>query len=271
VHVDVVFPVLHGTDGEDGSIQGLLKVVNIPFAGSGVLGSSVAMDKLISKQLLFQAGIPVNKFVSFQKSERAYIVFEDVKDKLGLPFMVKPVNLGSSVGITKVNNKKDFDQAVSTGFKFDHTLLIEEFISGRELECAVLGNENAKASLPGEIIISDQYEFYSYEAKYEDESAVKIQIPAEIDTETATKIKSLCVQSYQALQCDDFARVDLFLTDNEEIYINEINTIPGFTDISMFPSLWAQHGISYPDLISQIIQLALSRHQDTISTERSFK
>jgi len=269
--MDVVFPVLHGTDGEDGSIQGLLKALNIPFAGSGVLGSSVAMDKLISKQLLFQAGIPVSKFDYCHISEVDQLDFDSVKEKVGLPLMVKPVNLGSSVGVTKVNSEADFDQAVQFGFKYDHTLLFEEYISGRELECAVLGNKDAKASLPGEIIVSDRYEFYSYEAKYEDDTAVTIKIPAEIDPDIIKTMQALCVQSYQTLQCNDFARIDLFLADNGQVYINEINTIPGFTDISMFPSLWAQHGIDYPSLITKIIGLALERNKSGSGVERSFK
>jgi D-alanine-D-alanine ligase len=271
ITVDVAFPVLHGTDGEDGSIQGLLKAMNIAFAGSGVLGSAVAMDKLVSKNLLFQAGIPVSKFLTVFKNDSKTLTFENAESKLGLPFIVKPVNLGSSVGITKVNNKGDFERAISTGFTYDHTLLIEEYISGRELECAVLGNKNAKASIPGEIIISDRYEFYSYEAKYEDESAVTIQIPADVETSLIAKMQALCVQAYQALQCEDYARVDLFLSSNGNIYINEINTIPGFTDVSMFPSLWAQHGISYPELIDQIIDLAMEGHTNALDTERSFK
>ncbi len=271
IKVDVVFPVLHGTDGEDGSIQGLLKAMNIPFAGSGVLGSSIAMDKLISKYLLHQAGIPVSKFDFAYKDQAKELNYEDVKSKVGLPMMVKPVNLGSSVGMTKVSNADDFQQAIETGFAYDHTLLFEEFITGRELECAVLGNKEAKVSLPGEIIISDRYEFYSYEAKYEDESAVTIQIPADVDANTTETIQSLCAQAYYTLGCEDFARIDLFLTDSGQIYINEINTIPGFTDVSMFPSLWAQHGISYSDLISQIIDLALTRNENTKTIERSFK
>lgn len=271
IKVDVVFPVLHGTDGEDGSIQGLLKTMNIPFAGSGVLGSAVSMDKLVSKNLLYKAGIPVSKFLAVHKNEPKWLTFEDAESKLGLPFIVKPVNLGSSVGITKVKNKNDFEQAIKTGFTYDYTLLIEEFISGRELECAVLGNKDAKASNPGEIIVSDRYEFYSYEAKYEDESAVTIQIPAEVDADLIATIQSLCVKSYHALYCENYARVDLFLSNDGKVYINEINTIPGFTDVSMFPSLWAQHDINYPDLIDQIIDLALEGHLDTVDTERSFK
>jgi D-alanine-D-alanine ligase len=271
IKIDVIFPALHGTDGEDGSIQGLLKTMTIPFAGSGVLGSSVAMDKLVSKYLLFQAGIPVSKFHSAHKSQKDQIDFTEVKNKVGLPMMVKPVNLGSSVGVAKVNNAADFEAAINTGFTYDHTLLFEEYISGRELECAVLGNNEAKASVPGEVIISDRYEFYSYEAKYEDESAVTIQIPAEIDDEIVKTIQSLCVLAYHTLNCDDFARIDLFLTEDNQVYINEINTIPGFTNVSMFPALWAQHGINYRDLISKIIDLALARNESVASIERSFK
>lgn len=271
IKVDIAFLVLHGTDGEDGSIQGLLKTMNIPFTGSGVLGSSVAMDKLISKHLLFQAGIPVSKFYAAHKSQAKELNFEAVKNKIGLPMIVKPVNLGSSVGVTKVNNATDFEKALITGFTYDHTLLFEEFITGRELECAVLGNEDAKASVPGEIIISDRYEFYSYEAKYEDESAVTIQIPADIDSKTVETIQSLCVKAFHTLNCSDFARVDLFLKENDQVYINEINTIPGFTDISMFPSLWAQNDILYPNLITDIINLALERMNNTENIVRAFK
>lgn len=268
--VDVVFPVLHGTDGEDGSIQGLLKAMNIPFAGSGVLGSSVAMDKLITKELLFQAGIPVSKYVAFKSSERTLHNFDSVVARVGLPFMVKPANLGSSVGVTKVNDKSQYDEAIATTFLYDDLILIEEYILGRELECAILGNADAKASHPGEIIISDQYEFYTYEAKYEDENAVELVIPANLNSKIIEEIKSLCVKSYHALKCEDFARVDLFLTREDKVYINEINTIPGFTDISMFPALWAQHDISYPELITKIIYLALERDKNTKRINRSF-
>lgn len=268
--IDVAFPVLHGTDGEDGSIQGLLKAMDIPFAGSGVLGSSVSMDKLITKQLLFQAGIPVSKYVSFTIEEQNQIDFHEVVEKIGLPFMVKPANLGSSVGINKVKNEEEFIPALEHTFQFDTTVLLEEFINGRELECAILGNSHAKVSNPGEIIISDNYDFYSYEAKYEDKNAVEIQIPAKIDNGITERIKTLCIQSYKILKCEDFARVDLFLTSNGEIFINEINTIPGFTNISMFPSLWKQHGINYMSLISKIIHLALERDKITKQINRSY-
>jgi len=268
--IDVAFPVLHGTDGEDGSIQGLLKAMNIPFAGSGVLGSSVAMDKLIAKQLLSKAGIPVSKYVTYTTKEQNEINFEVVVNKIGLPFMVKPAHLGSSVGMSKVKNKDEFEAALSDAFRFDSTILIEEFITGRELECAILGNSESKASHPGEIIINGDYEFYTYEAKYEDENAVKIQIPAKVNEKMAERIKSLCIQSFKTLKCEDFARVDLFLTPNGAIYINEINTIPGFTNVSMFPILWKQHGITYVDLISKIIHLALEKDNLTSQINRSY-
>ncbi|MDH5367890.1 MAG: D-alanine--D-alanine ligase [Cyclobacteriaceae bacterium] len=268
--IDVAFPVLHGTDGEDGSIQGLLKAMNIPFAGSGVLGSSISMDKLIAKQLLFQAGIPVSKYISFTIEERNTIDYNNVVEKIGLPFMVKPANLGSSVGINKVTNENEYVSALNHTFQFDTTVLLEEFIVGRELECAILGNSHAKASNPGEIIISDNYDFYTYEAKYEDKNAVDIQIPAKIDDDIAEQMKKLCIKSYKTLKCEDFARVDLFLTATGKIFINEINTIPGFTNISMFPTLWEQHGIKYKSLISKIINLALDRDKKTKEINRSY-
>jgi len=268
--MDIAFPILHGTDGEDGSIQGLLKAMDIPFAGSGVLGSSVSMDKLVSKELLFQAGIPVANYVAFTNEERHQIDFDKLVKKVGLPFMVKAANLGSSVGINKVNTKVEFNAALDDSFNYDTTVLIEEYIKGRELECAILGNTDTKASFPGEIVISKDYEFYTYEAKYEDENAVVLQIPAKLNHTIAEEVKELCVKSFKTLKCDDFARVDVFLTEEGKIYINEINTIPGFTDVSMFPTLWKQHGISYPDLITQIIELALERNRLTKQINRSF-
>jgi len=268
--LDVIFPVLHGTDGEDGSIQGMLQSVNIAFAGSGVLGSSVAMDKLMSKQLLVKEGIPTGKFVAITCQDARKISYEQMIDSIGSPFMIKPISLGSSVGISKVSSQEEFTRALADAMQYDLGLLAEEFISGRELECAVLGNAEAKASDPGEIIISPQYEFYTYQAKYQDPNAVEIKIPAVLDTSIAEQIKDLTLRSYRALRCEDYARVDLFLKDDQSIYINEINTIPGFTDSSMFPSLWAQHGISYSDLITKIIHLAMERFESKKQLNRDF-
>jgi D-alanine-D-alanine ligase len=268
--LDVVFPVLHGTDGEDGSIQGMLKTANIPFAGSGVLGSSVAMDKLLSKQLLINEGIPTSKYVAAIGEETELISFEQIVKEVGLPFMVKPISLGSSVGVSKVSDKKQFVQAIEETMQFDQGFLAEEFIAGRELECAILGNQKAKASDPGEIVISGNYEFYTYHAKYEDPDAVEIKIPAEIDPSLVEQIKELSLRSYKALRCEDFARVDLFLKEDHSIYINEINTIPGFTNSSMFPSLWAQHGITYSNLITKIIRLAMDRFEAKKGLNRDY-
>ena len=269
--LDAIFPVLHGTDGEDGSIQGMLQSVNIPCAGSGVLGSAVAMDKLMSKRLLQAAGIPTSKFIAYQPPHDAAYDYEEVIKQLGNPFMIKPISLGSSVGVAKVKSSEDYAQALKDSLNYDQGIIMEQFIEGRELECAVLGNQKPKASFPGEIIISPKYEFYTYDAKYEDPDAVEIKIPAEVDALTAENIQELCVQSYRALACEDFARVDLFLSKDGRVYINEINTIPGFTNSSMFPSLWGQHGIAYDELITQIIDLAIERFERKNQLQREYQ
>ncbi len=256
---DVVFPVLHGTDGEDGSVQGLLKSMEIPFIGTGVLGSAISMSKLYTKRLLEAAGIPVGKYLTYDYPQKSEINFEHIEAVLGLPFMAKAANLGSSVGVVKVKSKSDFEKAVDEAFKFDNTILFEQYIIGRELECSVMGNENPIASRPAEIVISDNYEFYTYEAKYLDPNAVELHVPAKVDTSIEETIKKLSVRSYKALSCQDFARVDLFLTENGDILINEINTIPGFTNSSMFPMMWQERGISFTDLISKLVDLALER------------
>jgi len=269
--LDVIFPVLHGTDGEDGSIQGLLQAADIPYCGSGVLGSSVAMDKYLSKQLLAVEGIPTSRYVAVLYGNPSGITYDDIVKKIGLPFMVKPISLGSSVGVTKINRRQDYQSAVKETLQYDLGFLAEAFISGRELECAILGNQQAGSSDPGEIIISPKYEFYTYDAKYEDPDAVEIRVPAELDSSAKERIKDLCLRSYHTLRCEDFARVDLFFTEDQSIYINEINTIPGFTNSSMFPSLWAQHGIDYSTLITRIIELALERFATKKKLNRNYQ
>lgn len=257
---DLVFPVLHGTDGEDGSIQGLLKVINKPFIGTGVLGSAISMSKLYSKRLLQSAGIPVSKFLSFEYHEKDKINYSKISDTLGIPFMAKAANLGSSVGVHKVKSETDFAAAVTDIFNFDSTIIFEQFIKGRELECSVMGNETPQASLPGEIAVSADYEFYTYKAKYLDPEAAKLIIPAEVDDQISKRIQELSIQSYLTLKCEDFARVDLFLTEYGEIMINEINTIPGFTNSSMFPMMWKERGISFTELITRLIEMAEKRY-----------
>ncbi|MCA6074884.1 D-alanine--D-alanine ligase family protein [Fulvivirga sedimenti] len=259
--IDVVFPVLHGTDGEDGSIQGLLTSFEITFVGTGVLGSAMSMSKLYTKRLLEASGIPVSKFLTYSFEDRSSIRFDHIEKNLGLPFMIKAANLGSSVGVFKVKEKKGFEAIVDEVFKFDHTLLFEEFVEGRELECAVMGNRDVKASLPGEVVVSSDYEFYTYEAKYLDPEAAKIVVPADIPEDIAEKIRQHSIKTYKTLHCEDFARVDLFLKKDGTILINEINTIPGFTNSSMFPMMWKERGISFQDLISQLIELAMERHE----------
>ncbi|NJN43110.1 MAG: D-alanine--D-alanine ligase [Flammeovirgaceae bacterium] len=258
---DVIFPVLHGTDGEDGSIQGLIKAINVPMIGTGVLGSAVSMNKLVAKQLMRQANIPIADFLYSFYSEKENINFKKIKERLGLPFMVKSTSLGSSVGITKVNKEEDFNAAVNEALRYDDCVLFEKFIQGREIECAVLGNQPPEASNPGELVLNPNYEFYTFDAKYVDPDAVKIEIPARIDNPTREKIRSLSVKCFQVLHCQDFARVDLFLTSGGDIYINEINTIPGFTNSSMYPMMWKEKGISFSNLISKLIELAMKRFE----------
>lgn len=257
--IDVIFPVLHGPYGEDGTIQGLLKLSNVPFVGAGVLGSAVAMDKDVMKRLLRDAGIPIAKFLVFQASDRNDISFEALTQKLGCPFFVKPANLGSSIGVSKVSNRLEFDSKIDFAFQFDRKIIIEEAILGRELECSVLGNEAPIASIVGELI--PQHEFYSYEAKYLDQAGALFEIPAKLIPEKQAEIQALALQAYKALCCEGMARVDLFLKSTGEILINEINTIPGFTKISMYPKLWEASGLAYSDLIDRLMMLAIDRFQ----------
>jgi D-alanine-D-alanine ligase len=266
---DVVFPVLHGTDGEDGSIQGLLQTFRIPFVGSGVLGSSASMDKLLAKRVMASAGLPVAKFIDLGLNEWQSIQYAAVVAELGLPLIVKPVNLGSSVGVSKVSNESEFITALEDAFRYDNSLLIEEFIEAREVECAIIGNEKALASVAGEVVLSTNYDFYSFVAKYKDANSAKIAIPAEMPEETHARIKELSLKAYKLLNCKDLSRVDLFVRDNGDVFINEINTIPGFTNISMFPSLMKHEGIEYTTLITKLLDLAMERFQkeNRISTE----
>lgn len=253
--IDVVFPILHGPFGEDGTIQGLLKLSGIPFVGAGVLGSAVGMDKDVMKRLLRDAGIPIGNFVVFKEGE--IIDFDTIVDKLGLPFFVKPANLGSSVGVSKVKDKQAFDIAIAEAFEYDTKILIEEFIDGRELECAVLGNQEPQASGIGEVIPTQ--EFYSYNAKYIDQNGAVLEIPAKIPEDVSERVRELAIKTFKVLSCEGLGRVDVFLKKDGTILVNEINTIPGFTKISMYPQLWAVAGVSYSELITNLIELAIER------------
>jgi len=268
INVDVIFPVLHGTFGEDGTIQGLLELADIPYVGAGVLGSAAGMDKDIMKSLFIAAGIPIVKHVTILRSaweNDPKKVQKLVESKLTYPVFVKPANLGSSVGISKAHNRKELGPAIEEAARFDRKIVIEQGVGGkkekaREIECSVLGNDEPVASVPGEIVPGK--EFYDYTAKYVDEGSQLI-IPAKLTKAETKKVQDLAVAAFQAVDCSGLARVD-FLMDpkTNKIYLNEINTMPGFTAISMYPKLWAASGVAYPDLIDRLIQLGIERHED---------
>ncbi|MFV1986930.1 MAG: D-alanine--D-alanine ligase [Gemmatimonadota bacterium] len=254
--VDVVFPVLHGPLGEDGTVQGLLRLAHVPFVGPGVLGSAIGMDKDVAKRLLRDAGIAVAPFVTVGRRDLAP-TWEDLVEELGAPVFVKPANMGSSVGVTRAGDGREYVKALDTAFSYDSKVLLEQTIVGREIECAVLGNERPEASLPGEIM--PRHDFYSYEAKYLDADGADLAVPANLDAEVTRRVQDLAIQTFQTLCCEGMARVDFFLTADGELIVNEINTIPGFTRISMYPKLWAATGVGYAELIDRLLSLALER------------
>lgn len=264
--IDVFFPIIHGTYGEDGSLQGLLRLLNVPFVGAGVLGSAVGMDKDVMKRLLRDADIPIGDFMVLRESDR--FSFEDVAERLGTPFFVKPANMGSSVGINKVSSSEQFGPAIADAFLYDRKIVIEEFIAGREIECSVLGNDSPRASLPGEILVNA--DFYSYEAKYLDENGAALEIPANLDPASIRRVQDLAVRTFQTLECSGMARVDFFMKEDGSLIVNEINTLPGFTRISMYPKLWDASGISFSGLLDELIRLAIERHAGESRLKRSY-
>ncbi len=258
--IDVVIPIIHGPYGEDGSLQGLLKLANLPFVGASVLGSAVGMDKEVMKRLLRDAGIDTARYHSYTLGNKTSINFTKIEEELGLPLFIKPANLGSSIGISKVSEAAQFDEAVALAFQYDRKIIIEEQIEGRELECAILGNDKVQASLLGEVLAVDKkHGFYSYQAKYFDADGAVIQIPADLTEAQIQQIQQIAIQTYTALCCEGLARVDVFLTKTGNLYVNEINTLPGFTNVSMYPKLWEASGISYAALLDQLIELAMER------------
>ena len=268
IDVDVIFPVLHGTFGEDGTIQGLLELADMPYVGAGVLGSAAGMDKDIMKALFRAAGLPIVKHVTLLRGDweaNRKKVQKLVESKLRYPVFVKPANLGSSVGISKAHDGKELGPAIEEAAKFDRKIVIEQGVGGRkqkarEIECSVLGNDKPEASLPGEIVPST--EFYDYNAKYLDEGSQLI-IPAKLSKAEMKEVQRLAVGAFKAVDCSGLARVDFLMEPkSRKIYLNEINTMPGFTAISMYPKLWATSGVSYSDLIGRLIQLGLERHEE---------
>ncbi len=254
--IDLVFPVLHGTFGEDGTVQGLLELAGLPYVGAGVLASSASMDKEVTKRLCAERGLPV---VDYLVVRRGRYRAAEICGRFGYPMFVKPANLGSSVGMSKVKRCEDLEAALELAAQYDRKILIERAVEGREIECSVLGNEEPIAATPCEILPSR--EFYDYEDKYILNQARTV-LPAELTAEQTGKIRRLAVACYQAVDCEGMARVDFFIENGTgEIFINEINTVPGFTSISMFPKMWEASGIPYPRLIDRLIELALERHQ----------
>ena len=260
--IDVVFPVLHGTFGEDGTVQGLLELADLPYVGAGVLGSAVSMDKEMMKRVCAERMLPVVDYVTVTRAKQQ--VPADAA-RLGFPLFVKPANMGSSVGISKASNARELEAAIATAACYDHKILVERAIVGRELECAVLGNEEPVASLPCEILPSR--DFYDYDDKYLlDRAGTKV--PADLPAEKTDELRRLAVECYRAVECEGMGRVD-FLLENAtgKLYINEINTIPGFTSISMYPKMWEHSGVKFAALIDRLIELALSRHERKKATK----
>lgn len=254
---EVVFPVLHGTYGEDGTVQGLLEMLDVAYVGAGVLGSSVGMDKDVTKRLLRDAGLPGPRFEVLRASDRSGARFASLAERLGSPVFVKPANLGSSVGVHKAGDEGSLLAALDDAFRYDRKVLVEEFIEGREIECAVLGNDEPQASVPGEIV--PRHEFYSYDAKYVDADGAALLAPAPIEPDVADRVRDLAVRAFRALCCEGMARVDFFLRGRDELLVNEINTIPGFTRISMYPRLWEVSGVPSPTLVRRLVDLAIER------------
>lgn len=271
--LDVIFPVLHGTFGEDGTIQGLLDLAGIPYVGAGVLGSAVAMDKVIAKQLFRQTGLPVAPDVWFFEKDyanRKKEIIGRVEKRLGYPCFVKPANLGSSVGISKVPDRKTLQEAIERAAQYDRKILVEKSVErAREIEVSVLGNDDPIASVPGEIIPSN--EFYDYDAKYVDGKSMSV-IPAKLSTPVVKKLQDYAVRAFKSIDCAGMARVDFLVSKRHtKIFLNEINTIPGFTSISMYPKLWEASGIPYAELLDRLIELALERFAERAKLQTSFK
>ncbi len=271
--LDVVFPVLHGTFGEDGTIQGLLEMAAIPFVGCGTLASSCGMDKVAMKALFKQAGLPICRYAWLLRSD-----WEDDKNKvtrrltreIGFPCFVKPANLGSSVGVSKATDKASLARAIDLAARYDRKIIVEELVEARELECAVIGNDEPRASLPGEYVIHEESaRFLDYTEKYSSTGHVEFIVPAKVSKATTRKIQNMAVKAYKAIDASGLSRVDFFLKKDGDLLINEINTLPGLTDVSGFPKMWEATGISFPRVIDLLINLAIERHRQRARNETS--
>lgn len=269
--LDVIFPILHGTFGEDGTIQGLLELANIPYVGSGVLGSALGIDKDVMKKIFTRYNFPQVKYLPFSRTEiekNMQEIIEKIINNLNFPLFIKPANLGSSVGITKANNQEELKESLLYAIKFDRKIVVEEGVEAREIEISVLGNEQPIASLPGEIIPAN--EFYDYKAKYLDNNSL-LKIPAQLDENLIKQIQKLAVDTFLALDLSGLARVDFFLCKKTgEIFINEVNTLPGFTEISMYPKLWNISGLPMDKLLEKLVDLAIERFKDKCKNTFNF-
>lgn len=260
--IDVVFPLIHGCNGEDGTLQGLLELAGVPYVGCGVLSSALGMDKGFAKIVFEKEGIPQGTYMVVTRSElgeKKNGIICKAENMFGYPCFVKPCNSGSSVGVTKAHDRDELEKGLGVAAEYDRRILVEEFIDGREVECAVLGNDNPVASVVGEVIPGN--EFYDYAAKYSSDSKSKTIIPASLPEEVANTVREYSIRAFKALDCSGLARADFFVRRSGEVLINEINTMPGFTRISMYSKLWEATGVPYPDLIDKLIQLALQRHE----------
>lgn len=270
--VDVVFPVLHGPFGEDGTVQGVFELADLPYVGAGVLGSALGMDKVAQKQVLQAAGLPVVDYMAVLRSRwrrEPEAVLAEVEARFAFPVFVKPANLGSSVGVSKAHNRQELVAGLDLAARFDRRLLVERGLDAREIECSVLGNDDPIASVPGEVIPCR--EFYDYSAKYIEEGS-ELLIPAPLDEATSARVRELAVAAFRAIDCAGMARADFFLCrQSGEVYINELNTIPGFTQISMYPKLWEASGIPYPELLDRLIALAIERYEDKRRSETVYR
>ena len=266
--LDAFFPITHGSFGEDGCLQGFLRLLGVPFVGSGVLGSAASMDKDVMKRLFRDARIPTPRFTIVRAADRDQASWDVTAKSLGEPLFVKPCNLGSSVGIHKVTDAEGFQAALDDAFQYDRKVIVEESVAGRELEVSVLGNDDPKASVVGEIVL--KADFYSYQAKYVDEDGAALVIPADLDKDVSDRVRAMAVRAFQATECRGLARVDFFLREDGEVLVNELNTLPGFTRISMYPKLWEATGLKQADLMDRLIELALEEHAAETGLKRTY-
>jgi D-alanine-D-alanine ligase len=257
--LDVIFPVLHGPFGEDGTVQGLAEIAGVPYVGSGVFASAAAMDKEAAKRLMREAGLPIARYLAFVSSDSPS--FAKVVAELGRPVFVKPARLGSSVGVGKAATAAEFEAAIAEAFRHDRKILVEEFVAGREIECGVLENEDGSlfVSVPGEIVPTNRHAFYTYEAKYLDADGAEVKVPADLPPAVAEKVRELSAGAFRSLGCEGLSRIDFFVCPDERVLVNEVNTLPGFTAISMYPKAMAASGVSYSELVDRLILHALKR------------